>query len=104
MNELYQIMLHKPSVKIYLPESFEWLILESGIIDGKEVRDILSHPEEYIESQEYFSWERFFTALLVNYTKDSYLKYNKSKLNEAYLHERVKKAVLKTMEGIDFSF
>lgn len=104
MNELYQIMLHKPSVKIYLPESFEWLILESGIIDGKEVRDILSHPEEYIESQEYFSWERFFTALLVNYTKDSYLKYNKSKLNEAYLHDRVKKAVLKTMEGIDFSF
>ena len=103
MNELYQLMLYKPSLKCYLPESFEWLILKSGIIDGKEVRDILNHPEEYIESQEYFSWERFFTAMLVDYTKDSYLKYSKSRLNKAYLHGRVKEAVLKTMEGIDFS-
>lgn len=101
MNELYQLMKHKPTVKCYLPESFEWLILKSGVIDDKTVRDILEHPEDYIESQQYFSWERFFATLLVESTKDSYLKYNKSKLNGVYLHDSVKKAILATMKGID---
>ncbi len=78
------------------------MILKSGQIDGKAVQDILEHPENFIESQKYFSWERFFTALLVQYTQNSYLKYNKSKLNEAYLQGRMKKAVLDVMEGVCF--
>lgn len=94
MNELYQLMCYKSTVKCYLPESFEWLVLKSGIIDGKSVQDILLHPEDFIESKEYFSWERFFTALLSNYTKGSYLKYSKSKLNTSYLHKKVKLAIL----------
>ena len=102
MNELYQLMRCKPAIKCYLPESFEWLILKSGIIDGKVVQDILEHPEDFIESQDYFSWERFFTALLVSHTQDSYLKYSKSKLNEAYLHEKTKEAILNVMEGISW--
>lgn len=102
MNELYQLMYHKPAVKCYLPESFEWIILKSGIIDGKNLQDILNHPEDFIESQTYFSWERFFTALLVEYTQDSYLKYNKKKLNKAYLHEKTKQTILNVMEGVNF--
>ncbi len=100
MNEIYQLMCHKPNIKCYLPESFEWLLLKSGLIDGKTVQDILSHSEDFIESQEYFSWERFFTALLTEYTKASYLKYSKSKLNKAYLQEKNKQAILDAMEGI----
>lgn len=100
MNELYQMMRHKPEVKCYLPESFEWLVLKSGIIDGKVIQDILKHPEDFIESREYFSWERFFTALLVEHTQDSYLKYSKNKLNEAYLHEKLKREILEVMEGV----
>lgn len=102
MNELYQLMRYKPTVKCYLPESFEWLVLKSGMIDGKIVQDILEHPEDFIESQKYFSWERFFTALLVEYTQDSYLKYSKSNLNEAYLLEKVKQAILSVMEGVSW--
>ena len=89
MNELYQLMCHKTTIKCYLPESFEWLILKSGMINGKTEQDILHHPEDFIESQQYFSWERFFTALLVEHTQDSYLKYNKSTLNKAYLHGKI---------------
>lgn len=100
MNELHQLMRHKPTVKCYLPESFEWLVLKSGMIDGKILQDMLNHPEDFIESQEYFSWERFFTALLVEYTKDSYLKYNKSRLNKAYLHEKVKQSILDVIDGV----
>lgn len=100
MNELYQLMRANPHMKCYLPESFEWLILKSGQIDGNAVQDILEHSEDFIESQKYFSWERFFTALLVEYTGNSYLKYNKSKLNEAYLQGRMKQAVLNVIEGV----
>lgn len=103
MNELYQLMKTNPHLKCYLPESFEWLILKSGQVDGKAVQDILEHPEDFIDSQEYFSWERYFTALLVESTRDSYLRYSKSKLNGAYLQSRIKKAVLNTMEGICWS-
>lgn len=100
MNELYQLMRYKPAVKCYLPESFEWLVLRSGMIDGKAVQDILKHPEDFIESRKYFSWERFFTALLVKYTQDSYLRYSKSHLNEAYLQDKIKKAILNVIEGV----
>ncbi len=100
MNELYQLMKINSHMKCYLPESFEWLILKSGQIDGRAVQDILEHPENFIESQEYFSWERFFNALLVEYTQNSYLKYNKSKLNEAYLQGRMKQVVLDAVEGV----
>ena len=43
------------------------------------------------------SWERFFTALLVEKTKDSYLKYEKTKLNEAYKNERIVEKILSEM-------
>lgn len=72
------------------------------MIDGKTVQDILNHPEDLIESRKYFSWERFFTAMLAEYTKDTYLKYNKSKLNKAYLHEKIKQAILDAMKGIEW--
>ncbi len=34
-----------------LPESFEWLILQSGLIKEKELQDILESPEEFIERE-----------------------------------------------------
>ena len=82
-------------VEIYLPESFEWLVLKSGLVEGSDIQEILADPSEYIESREYFSWERFFTALLTERTKDGYLAYNKKKLNPAYLREYEKTEILK---------
>lgn len=67
---------------------------------GKVVQDILNKPEEFIESQKYFSWERFFTVLLMECTQDSYLHYSKSKLNKAYLQEKMKQAIIGVMEGV----
>lgn len=81
------------NVMYFLPESFEWLILKSGIIDGAKIQDVLSHPYDFIESSEYFSWERFFSALLVEETKDSYLKYRKTKLNRNYLNDKESAAI-----------
>ena len=63
---------------------------------------ILENPEDYIDSKLYFSWERYFTKILVEKTKDSYLKYSKSKLNESYLHEKYRRVILESLEGIEF--
>lgn len=88
----------RKDVSIYLPESFEWLVLKSGIIDTVEIRDILSSPEEYIESSEYFSWERFFTELLCKATADDPIKsYSKTRLKPYYLQDRSVEKIISTM-------
>ena len=102
MDRLYKYTLQKNNIHLYLPESFEWLILQSGLIQGKDHQAILEHPEDYIDSREYFSWERFFTSLLTERTKDSYLRYNKGRLNECYLHEKNKEMILKSIKGVNF--
>lgn len=102
MNDLYHYMALHPDVHCYLPESFEWIILKSGLIDGSETREILSAPEDYIDSSRYFSWERYFTALLVRQSNGTYLQYNKAEINPNYLHEREKNTILKVMHPIRF--
>lgn len=54
---------------LYLPESFEWLILSSRILNDSEIDKILEVPSDYIDSEKYFSWERFFTELLIEKSK-----------------------------------
>ena len=68
---------------------------ESDLIKDNSIHAILDNPSEYIESEDYMSWERYFTALLTDKTKDTYLQYSKSKLNESYKSKKVKDAVLK---------
>ncbi len=49
------------------------------------------------------SWEQFFTVLLVEKTRDSYLKYAKSKLNISYKNETiVQKIIDEIPEGLGF--
>ena len=94
--------MHK-NIYLYLPESFEWLILKSGIIDNNEMKNILAAPYEYIESRQYFSWERFFTALLIERTADTYLNYTKKILNPSYLNKKIAAKILKVIEHIQLN-
>ncbi len=103
MGEIYPYILKHKEVKLYLPESFEWIILASGLIDGNRIAGILEHSEDYIESSEHFSWEQFYTKLLVQETDGTYLQYSKSKLNSVYLNMNEKAAitdVIKVIAGI----
>ncbi len=72
-------------ISLFLPESFEWLILDSGIINEGNIHDVLANPSDYIKSEEYFSWEQFFTAYLVNISQNKKYRYQKSSINEYYL-------------------
>ena len=78
------------------------MILNAGVVQEKEIMEILEEPEKYIESQKYFSWERFFTALLTQRTSNSYLSYTKSKLNPVYLQEQEKDAILSVIPKVQF--
>ena len=100
MNEIYLRMLNGYRIKLYLPESFEWIILKSGIVDGKRISDILDEPEEYIESKEYFSWEVYFNKLVVRETEGTYLKYAKNNLNPVYLNDKEKKMLMNVIRVI----
>lgn len=79
---------------MYAPESFEWLLLASNTIPDVNVSAILKQSENYIDSAKYISWERYFTDLLMDSTKDSLLwRYAKKKLPAIYLSPKVVKAV-----------
>ena len=103
MNKVVQLMKGISNIALYLPESFEWIILKSGVIEDSEIVEILEHPEDYIESREFFSWERYFTKLLTENTQNSYLKYSKRQLNSAYLQKKISNRILAVMKGIDLT-
>lgn len=69
-----------------------------------EIEKILAAPYDYIDSSQFFSWENYFTALLVEKTKDSYLRYSKSVLNDAYLQEHEKLAILSVLPDVISEF
>ncbi len=86
---------NKPDIMLFFPESFEWIILKSGII--ADVKDIIDKPYDYVESKENFSWEIFFNKLLSNKTKGTYLNYDKEHLNSNYLHDKEKQLIISAM-------
>jgi hypothetical protein len=99
MDRVMKIVDATVGKAVFLPESFEWLILKSEIIKDKEVEKILEEPSDFIESQSYMSWERFFTALLIEKTKDTYLHYSKSSLNDAYKAKKNRDKIIKEIPG-----
>lgn len=102
MGKLNQLLEWNQNINLYLPESFEWLILSSGLIEDSGLLGKLEHSEDYIESKEYFSWERYFTAQLIQLTQDSFLKYAKKQLNPAYLQDKIMDKILSVMKEIEF--
>lgn len=75
-------------IAILMPESFEYLILNSGLIQSGELPQILNATSDYVDAGEYESWERYFTQLLISMTSDEIYQYSKKELNEYYLQYR----------------
>lgn len=104
IDRVLHLINERKNVALYLPESFEWMILSSGVLKNNRIDKILNGPSEFVESKDYFSWERFFTAVLIEETKDTYLAYAKKKLNSAYLNDAVKQQILKQMEKVELGW
>ena len=98
LEKIYKLQeVSTGKIRLYLPESFEWLLLKSGVLGNRTPHDILANPAAHIESRDFFSWEQYFTALLVDLTRDTYLHYNKNRLNPVYLQPANIEKVLEAM-------
>lgn len=93
-------LLRRKSIKLFLPESFEWLVLKSGLFNSKHIKDMLLNPAEHIESSKFFSWEKFFTAELIECSRDTRFRYDKSHLNEEYLNPSALAALEDTLPDL----
>ncbi len=82
------------NIRLCLPESFEWLILKSGLIKTENIQEILKNPSEYIESAEFFSWENFFEKYLIDSTVNTPFQYAKKEINPAYLNDSNSKKIM----------
>ena len=102
MTKVDTLVKRMPNVHVYLPESFEWLILRSGVVKVSDCDGMIYETYNYADSVNYFSWEQFFTDLLVNESHGGYLQYSKSHLNENYKTEGVQKKIIDSIEQIRF--
>lgn len=85
IDRLFKLRASSPGkFVICLPESFEWLLLKSGIVHSADLEDMLENPGAQIESKTYASWERFFVKYLSNLTTGTPLAYDKKNLAEGY--------------------
>lgn len=104
MRDVSEYLYTVGDVVLYAPESFEWILLLSNSIPNPNIAAILQQPENYIDSKEYVSWERFFTTLLIDQTRnDPVWAYSKSKLSKVYLSSKVTSAVKKIMKLISWN-
>ena len=79
MNNTMILINSIPGYILFTPESFEWLLLNSNILNEPYITEVLKAPYNYIESSEFFSWEKYFTDLLNKATKEgNIMPYNKS--------------------------
>ena len=85
MKRVMEIQRQFPDqITICLPESFEWLILQSGLMDFPGLGKVLENPSASIDSQQYFSWENFFETYLVQHTVGTHYAYSKSQIHSFY--------------------
>lgn len=104
IKDISEYMKVEDGIVLYAPESFEWMLLSLNIIPNVNVMSVLEHPEDYIESSEYVSWERFFTHLLIEKTKDNKIwVYSKKRLGKPYLSAKVISSAKKFMKYIDWN-
>lgn len=102
MDRVMKFMAGHKNIYLYVPESFEWLILSANPLKDPSVKTILESPSEHIESGDYYSWERFFTRLLTERTSGTYLQYSKNQLNPAFIMGQVRKQILSEIHKIRF--
>ncbi len=94
IEELLLLAERMGNVAIYMPESFEWMILKSGVLEFEDKKDILENAQDHIESKDYFSWEQYFTDLLTQITGGTVYEYHKAKLSAYYVEGRNSERIL----------
>ena len=83
IGKIYRYLLtSRINCVLYAPESFEYLLLSSGLVDVSN--EIINETYMYADSSKYMSWEAFYTDFLSKVTRNTVFQYNKSRLAAAY--------------------
>lgn len=72
-------------------------VVADGAAFGSQMGRILERPYDYIDGEQYLSWKRFFTKLLVDTTEETWMQYSKTRLNPAYLQGRCRERIFATL-------
>ncbi|MBR0092019.1 MAG: translation initiation factor 2 [Lachnospiraceae bacterium] len=95
IEKVLSLIRYRNDTMLYLPESFEWIVLKSGVVRGEELKEILEAPERFIDSRTSFSWEQFFTDYLEQITADDpVIRYQKSQLPAYYTAGKNRERIL----------
>lgn len=84
--EIADILAFKKNAVLFLPESFEYLLLSSDLFRDIGIDDQLQHTEKYASGLD-FSWEQYYTKLIVSLTRGKKYQYSKKKLNPCYIEK-----------------
>jgi hypothetical protein len=95
MDKIYSWLKANPHNAIFAPESFEYLILSSGVVEVPA--DILSRTYQFADSCKYLSWEQFYTDYLIQTTRKTNHAYQKSMLNSFYTTKGSMSKILRQM-------
>ncbi|MDD6065750.1 MAG: translation initiation factor 2 [Firmicutes bacterium] len=98
MEEVMQYIFNvDEKVELYAPESFEYMLLQSDIFTSKLIREKLEKTHDYAASETYFSWEQFYTQLIMDETAGTEMQYRKEKLNPYYLSDINKRRIMEKL-------
>lgn len=84
-------------VNIFLPESFEYLLLSTHLFDIPDLKDKLENTENYCEASKFITWERYYTYLMKS------VGYSKSRLSKDLLNNDVIEGVYASIPDLDKS-
>ena len=84
-------------LRLFLPPSFEYLVLKSGIFKYNE--DRLANTQDYAKIEDYMGWEAFYTDDLIKASGEMYKK-NGKKLPEFFRDRRNVDKVYNTIKEI----
>ncbi len=98
VEKVLQYAMLRCNTLLYFPEAFEWIILKSGVVTERKHFRQMEFPEDYANSEQYMSWEQYFTDLLIQLTKDDPIRqYQKSKLKMFYVQGAVRDQIINTL-------
>ena len=93
----YKIINKNKTVILCFPESFEYLLLKSGVLNKNEFKNELEKPYDFINYNLYLTWEQYFVYLIERVTKNKTdgSKYSKNKIAIFYTKKENIKKILK---------
>lgn len=84
--EIEDILAFRGRADLFLPESFEYLLLSSAMFREMDIEEQLQHTEKYATGLD-FSWEQYYTDLIVSLTQGKKYQYSKKKLNPCFIEK-----------------